>query len=144
MPPKLAVIVPSAIAVTQCAPAPRAMSAPVTAKIARPSASAQSRARQRSSIGMKSSNFQPIRKVSAPVMKEMTRLVGSLTQLTGWPSSMSRSVPPPMAVTVASKEKPNGSMRLRAATSAPDSAKTTRPIVPSQSRSCCSITRAAA
>jgi hypothetical protein len=51
-----------------------------------------------------------------------------LTQNTGnWPSIMSRRLPPPMPVAAPSRMKPNMSMRLRDATSAPVTAKIAMP-----------------
>ena len=133
MPPKVAVSVPSTTAVNGCAPTESALAVPVTAKMARPSASAQNSSMLRGARPASVGRRGPNAKVRTETPTQMTTTVGSCTHATGCASSMSRTLPPPIPVTVPSRAKPNGSMPFRAATSAPVRANTPTPIHPAAS-----------
>ena len=101
---------------------PSAMRAPLTVKKASPSASA---IRSRSSGGRRKRVRSTVKAAAAAITPSMP---GRATQNTGVrPSSRSRSVPPPTAVTTATTSTPIQSRRRRPAASAPLIANTPTP-----------------
>ncbi len=92
------------------------------------------RASSQSSTRNRDSGRCATKKVSAEAIAATIKAVVSFTQNTGRPSTRSRIVPPPMAVTVPKNTKAMMSICLREATSAPETAKATRPTQPAMAR----------